>query len=60
MAKQTRLWYLVALVYGFLGGLLGYVTVQEHEEDFGKNLLIIGTLRSLVGALVIFKFLGFI
>ena len=42
MAKSTRLWYLVPILFGIIGGLIGYVALKNDEPKKAKTLLYIG------------------
>jgi hypothetical protein len=40
--KPSKLWYLVPIIFGPLGGLVGYFLVKNKDRNFAEWLLIIG------------------
>ena len=50
-----KLWYLAPLVFGFLGGVIGYVFVRDRR--LAKNLFILGVLHPII-FFILAKLLG--
>jgi len=46
--KPSRVWYLVPLFFGLLGGLVGYFAVKDGDRDMASNLLVLGVFVSFV------------
>ena len=40
--KPSAIWYIVAILLGFIGGIPGYVRVKNDDPNMAKNLLIVG------------------
>jgi hypothetical protein len=56
---STGGWYLVSILFGLLGGIIGYVALRQDNPGAANNCLIIGviiTILSFIGALM----MGFI
>ena len=45
--KPSAAWYLVPLLFGFLGGIIGYIGTKDKDEDMAFGLLIFGILWSV-------------
>ncbi len=50
------MWYLVAFLFGLIGGLIAYVAVKDEDEGMGKTCLAIGFITSLIGVGIILWF----
>ena len=52
--KRTMVWYIVPLLLGIAGGIIGYLVVKDDDPKMAKNLLILGILLTflLPGAIV--------
>ena len=51
--KPTALWYLAPLLFGLIGGLIGYVGVKDRDQRMADGILTIGfivTVLSVIGA----------
>jgi len=51
--KPTSLWYLVPLLLGLIGGVLGYIAVKDEDKEMAETLLVIGIVMSFIDILVI-------
>ena len=49
--KPTSAWYLAAFFFGLIGGLVGYVAVKDDDPDMAGNLLGLGILITIIGAI---------
>lgn len=56
--RPTPLWYLLPLLFGILGGIIGYVAVKNEDEEMAINLLIFGIVMFLI-LLIIIMAIGF-
>jgi RNA polymerase subunit RPABC4/transcription elongation factor Spt4 len=45
-------WYLVPLLFGLIGGLIGYVGTKDRDNDMATNLLVFGIIWSLFLAFI--------
>ena len=57
--KPSRLWYLVPILFGIIGGLIGYVVVKDEDRNMAKKLLIVGLIMTFLFVAIPFIF-GFI
>jgi hypothetical protein len=46
--KPTRLWFLVPLLFGFIGGLIGYVGTKNEDSELAGSLLLFGIVWSVI------------
>lgn len=56
--KPTKLWYLIPIFFGIVGGIIGYFAVKDNDQKLANNLLIIGIVMTLIG--LFFSFLIFL
>jgi len=46
--KPSGAWYLVPLLFGLIGGIIGYVGTKDRDEDTAFGLLVFGIIWSFV------------
>jgi hypothetical protein len=46
--KPIRLWYLVAFLFGLIGGLVGYISVRDKDDTMAVWLLILGGVMTAI------------
>lgn len=46
--KPSNWWYLVPILAGFVGGLIGWLVLKDKYGKFAKRLLIIGIVITVV------------
>lgn len=46
--KHTAAWYVVPLLLGIIGGIIGYIVIKDDDPKMAKNLLILGTLMTFL------------
>lgn len=46
--KPSKAWYLVPLLFGLLGGIVGYLAVKDDDKKMAKSLLIAGIIISFI------------
>ena len=46
--KPTSFWYFAPLLFGLIGGLLGYVGVKDEDRNMADNLLGVGIMITFV------------
>jgi len=51
-------WFVIAFVFNILGGLLGYFTVKDENQNMANHLLMVGFLSLFL--LFVLGFFGFI
>jgi len=60
--KPSRLWYLLAIFLGIIGGIIGYFVLKDRDRKFAERLLIIGVVMIIVayGLSILLSFLAYI
>lgn len=56
-SKPSGAWYLVPILFGFLGGAVGYFAVKEHNQNMADDMMVIGIITSVIS---FFIFMGLI
>lgn len=56
-AEPTKLWYLVPLLFGLIGGLIGYVGVKDENEGMAIQLLFLGFFITFVGWVMLYFYI---
>jgi hypothetical protein len=56
-SNPTRLWYLVAFLFGLIGALIGYVAVRERSDTMATRLLLIGIVTTAIGIYLLYPYL---
>jgi len=51
--KPSAAWYLVPLLLGLLGGIIGYIAVKDENRDVANNLLYVGIIMTFIGVIFI-------
>lgn len=46
--KPSNLWYVLPLFLGIIGGLLGYFILKDRDKSMAKNILIFGTIWTVI------------
>ena len=46
--KLPSLWYLVPILFGLIGGLIGYVGVKDEDKEMADALLAIGVIITII------------
>lgn len=59
--KPSRLWYLLVIFLGPIGGIIGYFVLKDRDRKFAERLLIIGLIMIAVwwGASFLLSFLAY-
>jgi len=55
--KPSAIWYIVAILLGFIGGIIGYASVKDDDPNMAKNLLIVGIATTIFGLILFFLFI---
>ena len=50
--KPSDMWYLAPLLFGIIGGLIGYLGTKDSDKDMANNMLIFGLVWSFVLGLI--------
>jgi H+/Cl- antiporter ClcA len=48
MAKPSVIWYLLPILLGPIGGIIGYFLVKNRDRKFAERLLIVGLIMVAV------------
>jgi len=48
-------WYFLAVIFGFIGGIVGYFALRNKDKKLARNVLIVGIV-----ATIIFWFIGYL
>jgi len=51
--KHTGAWYIVPLLLGIVGGIIGYLIIKDDDKKMATNLLIIGIIMTFVIPIVL-------
>ncbi|MEM3577644.1 MAG: hypothetical protein QXX51_04225 [Candidatus Bathyarchaeia archaeon] len=46
--KPSTAWYLVAFLFGLIGGIIGYLGTKDRDEDMAIDLLVFGIIGEFV------------
>lgn len=46
--RRSRAWYVLPILLGWIGGLIGYFAVRHDDPRLAKRLLIVGIALPLV------------
>ncbi len=57
--KPSKLWYLVPIVFGLIGGLVSYIVIKDSDKEMARNMIIVGIVMAVVPFLLIFGILLF-
>ena len=49
---RSRWWYLVPIIFGLVGGVIGYFALRKDDPKKAKNCLIIGGILTIVNIVV--------
>lgn len=52
-SKVSHFWYLVPILFGWLGGLIGFFAVRGRDENKARNLFLVGLAVTFIPALII-------
>jgi len=58
VSRPSGLWYLVPLLFGLIGGLIGYVGTKDRDENMAKNLLVFGMIWSFILFLILWAWIA--
>jgi uncharacterized membrane protein YeaQ/YmgE (transglycosylase-associated protein family) len=53
-------WWLLPFFLGWIGGLIGYLVLQDKNRGTATNILIFGIIWSFVGIILLLALAGFI
>ena len=48
---RSRWWYLVPIIFGLVGGVIGYFALRNDDPKIAKNCLIIGGILTIINIL---------
>jgi hypothetical protein len=44
ITRRSRAWYVLPILFGFIGGIIGYFAVRYDDPKMAKRLLILGVV----------------
>jgi hypothetical protein len=47
--RPSTIWYLVAFLFGLIGGLIAYVAVKDQDRSMADTCIAIGIVTTLIG-----------
>ena len=50
--KPSKLWYLLPIFLGIIGGIIGYLVIKDRDKKMAKNLLILSVVIFMVSVIV--------
>jgi len=51
--KPSNFWYLLPILFGIIGGIIGYFVVKNRDKKMATNLLIAGIIISVISLLLL-------
>ncbi len=57
-SKVSHFWYLVPIVFGWLGGVVGFFAVRGRDENKARNLFFVGLAVTIIPYVIIFSIAG--
>jgi len=51
--KPSNWWYLLPILFGILGGIIGYIVIKVKDEKMAKNILYVGLGTFMLGIILI-------
>ncbi|MEA2076278.1 MAG: zinc-ribbon domain-containing protein [Euryarchaeota archaeon] len=51
--KPSNWWYLLPILFGILGGIIGYIVIRVKDEKMAKNILYVGLGTFVLGVIFI-------
>jgi hypothetical protein len=55
--KEDRVWYLLPIFFGLIGGIVGYVVLREHDPEKANNCIWFGLTATLIAFVAILAIL---
>ena len=52
--KPSKIWYLLPIFLGPIGGIIGYFLVKDRDKKFAERLLIVGVIMIVIGFVLSF------
>ena len=49
---RSRWWYLVPILFGLVGGVIGYFALRKDDPKKAKNCLILGGILTIINIVV--------
>ncbi|MCP6727170.1 MAG: hypothetical protein KJI69_04040 [Patescibacteria group bacterium] len=57
-SKVSHFWYLVPIMFGWLGGVVGFFAVRGRDENKARNLFFVGLAVTIIPYVIIFSIAG--
>lgn len=46
--RSTRLWYIVPILLGIIGGIIAWIVLRKKDPSLGKNCFIVGIVFLII------------
>lgn len=50
---RSRAWYILPILFGLLGGIIGYSVVKRDDPKLAKRILVLGIVRTALAVAVL-------
>jgi len=51
-SKVSHFWYLVPILFGWLGGVIGFFAVRGRDENKARNLFLVGLAVTILAVAI--------
>jgi hypothetical protein len=52
-SKVSHFWYLVPILFGWLGGVIGFFAVRGRDENKARNLFLVGLAVTIIPVIIL-------
>jgi hypothetical protein len=59
ISKPSKLWYLLPILFGIIGGIIGYFLIRDRDRRMAKNVIICAIAILVVQIILSFSILAF-
>jgi hypothetical protein len=54
-SKVSNFWYIVPILFGWLGGVIGFFAVRGRDENKARNLFLVGIAITILAVVIPFS-----
>ena len=54
MTKRSNWWYIVPILFGFVGGIIAFFAIKGNDKDKALNMVFVGILITAIHVLTNF------